>query len=389
MENRRINLLFIVNSLFFGGAEKHVVTLLNSLDTSRFQLSLAYLKNENTLLPQLDLDRVSGKVFCTQTSKKIDWYSIRQLTTYIRESQTDIVVCTNSYSLLYGCLARGMTKRAPRLIEVFHSTELITLKDRLQMLFYRPFFRLSDVLVYVSNNQRDYWRSKLLRGRQDRVINNGIDTGFFLDRYTIAEKNALRKKYDFSENDYVVGICAALRPEKAHGDLLQALAYLNTIGINIKCLLIGDGPQRPKIEAQIVALDLMRDVKISGFIEDVRPSIAACNVMVLASHSETFSISALEAMALSKPMIMSAVGGATEQVIHGENGYLYERGNIPALVDTLMQMRDPKKSAQMGFQARNRVIQNFSLRKMLDAYEQLFVSVMETSAETAEAGNAA
>ncbi len=72
MENRRINLLFIVNSLSFGGAEKQVITLVNQLDTTRFRLSLAYLKNEEELLPELDTKQLDGGVFCCNALSKVD-----------------------------------------------------------------------------------------------------------------------------------------------------------------------------------------------------------------------------------------------------------------------------------------------------------------------------
>src|SRR4051812_24657011 len=106
MDTRRINLLFIVNSLDFGGAEKHTISLLNSLDTGRFRLSLAYLKSEKTLLAQLDMSRLEGGVFCCNVKKKIDFAAIRLLASTIRNDDIDIVVCVNNYSLLYGWLAR-------------------------------------------------------------------------------------------------------------------------------------------------------------------------------------------------------------------------------------------------------------------------------------------
>ncbi len=228
------------------------------------------------------------------------------------------------------------------------------------MLFYRPLFLISDMLVYVCESQKKYWRSRALRAKQDTVIHNGIDVEYFTDRYTAEVKNTFRNNYGFSRDDYVVGLCANMRPEKAHGDLLQAIANLRVAQLDVKCLFIGDGPERTNIEAEIEAMGLAPHVGITGLITDVRAAIASCDVMALVSHHiETFSIAALEAMALEKPMVMTKIGGAAEQIIHGENGYLYKRGDITALADALHQLMESKRRGQMGHHARATVAEKF------------------------------
>lgn len=381
MRDQPIHVLFIVNSLHFGGAEKHVVTLLNSLDSSRFRLSLAYLKDEQALLPQVDLNKLQGRLYCCHISKKLDFQAARRLADQLRDDAVDIVVCTNTYSLLYGWLARRFSRLHPQLVEVFHSTKMGSLKEKMQMLFYRPFFHACDMLVYICENQRHYWRKRVLRAKDETVINNGIDVAHFVDCYTPDEKLLLRRKYGFFADEYVVGLCAALRPEKAHGDILQAIAILKKSKIDVKCLFIGDGPEREKIEDRIHAMGLSQHVSITGFMSDVRPAIAACDVMALISSNETFSIAALESMALGKPMIMSLVGGAAEQVSNGENGYLYARQDIAALANALRKLHDPLKSAAMGDRARLVTAQKFSLAAMSDAYTQLFINLVEKNSE--------
>jgi len=379
MKNERINLLFIVNSLGFGGAEKNVVTLINKLDTARFRVSLAYLKDENELLPELDQTRLDGRVFCCNVSSKIALHAVRRLAQHIRDEAVDIVVCTNTYSLLYGWLARIVAGRSLRLVEVFHTTEFGSIKEKLHMLFYRPLFWVSDTLVYVCENQKKYWRLRVLRARNDTVIHNGIDIDRFTDRYTLDEKNSVRMSYGFRADDYVVGLCALMRPEKAHADLLRAVACLRVTNMSVKCLFIGDGPERSKIEAAIETMDLAPHVGITGLMADVRQTIAACDVMALVSHHvETFSVAALEAMALGKPMVMTEIGGASEQIVDGENGYLYERGDIGALAVALARLMEATKRDQMGNHARSTVARQFSVDTMVDAYDRLFVRLAES-----------
>jgi glycosyltransferase involved in cell wall biosynthesis len=134
-------------------------------------------------------------------------------------------------------------------------------------------------------------------------------------------------------------------------------------------------------------LDLAPQVRITGFMEDVRPLVDMCDVMALVSHGvETFSIAALEAMALQKPMVMSRVGGAAEQVIDGVNGYLYRRGDIDALTEALSRLSDVQQRERMGRQARSIVEQQFSLPLMIDAYERLFSGMTQMGSHASAVG---
>ena len=337
MSASRPGLLFIVNSLEVGGAEKQVVTLLNHLDTRHFRLHLAYLKSADRLLPQLDTGKLDALV-CCNVAHGVELHAIRQLATLIQAYRIDAVVCTNTYSLLYGSLARARARPKPKLATVFHTTLLRTYKEKAQMLLYRRLFRRSDLLIYVSENQRDHWRDWGLRAAADAVVHNGIDVEHFAAARTPRREN-LRARLGLAAEDYVIGLCSGLRPEKAHGDLLNALARLRSRGIAAKALLIGDGSERARIESLARELAVQEHVVITGLQNDVRPYIACCDVMTLVSHTETFSLAALESMALGKPLVMSDIGGASEQVVHGQTGLLFEPRDVAALTEQLATLQ--------------------------------------------------
>ena len=370
-------LLFIVNSLELGGAEKQVVTLLNHLPAGRFRLHLAYLKRRERLLPQLDATRLDALV-CCDIARGIERRAVRQLRELIETRHIDALICTNSYSMLYGFLARRATRRTrPKLVTVFHTTLLRTLKEKAQMLLYTRLFKRNDLLLYVCENQRDYWRDRGLRAAADAVVHNGIDVDYFADRQTPQQKAELRRALGFSEQDYVIGLCSSLRPEKAHGDLLQAIARLRERGTPAKGLFIGDGTERPAIEAQAKALGLREQIVITGLQRDVRPYIGCCDVMTLVSHSiETFSLAALESMALGKPLVMSDIGGASEQVLHGQTGYLFEPGDIDALTGHLQSLASQSLRSRMGSAAQRRVRQLFTLDTMTTGFTEQMVRLV-------------
>lgn len=375
-----IHVLFVVVSQSVGGAELHTASLANGLDKRKFRVSLVHLKDEidgSDALRGLNEDVF---VFCAQVRKKLDVAAVRKLSCFVKSERVDVIVCTNEFALFYGWLTQKISQTRVPLAEIFHTTELRTRKSRLQMAFYRPFFQAADLVVFVCEQQRKYWCSKKLKLVLSAVIHNGIDVARFRNDFSAGEIQAVRAQFKFSPSDFVIGICASLRPEKSHTDLLEAMFLLRQRGHVFKCLIIGDGPERERIERVMASLGLQADVAITGYISDVRKHVAACNIMALVSHYiETFSLSALEAMALERPIIMSEVGGAAEQVSCGYNGQLFPAGDIRALAQAILDVKSGNADGSMGVNARNSVITRFSLSNMLAKYNRTFVSLAERS----------
>src|SRR5262249_12325673 len=144
----------------------------------------------------------------------------------------------------------------------------------------------------------------------------------------------------FFDGEYVIGLSALLRPEKNHVQLVDAVARLRAIGIPARALMIGDGETREAIEERARSLGVASQIVITGLKQDVRPYVAACDVMVLCSLAETFSLSAIESMALSRPVVHSEVGGAAEMIAPGRTGFLFPPGDTEALVGKLAILAD-------------------------------------------------
>jgi glycosyltransferase involved in cell wall biosynthesis len=301
-------------------------------------------------------------------SHRIDSSAVRRLRSLIARRSIDALICTNAYSMLYGHLARS-ARADTRLAAVFHSTLLHSLKERLQMALYARLFNRCDLLVYVCESQRQYWRRHGLHP-PDTVIYNGIDAGFFTARNDREQERAVRNSLELDANDYVVGLCSALRPEKAPTDLVRAIARLRQQGVPAKALFIGDGPERPRIEQAADALGLRPHVRITGLRQDIRPFVACCDVMTLVSHSETFSLAALEAMALGKPVVLSDTGGAAELIVPGEHGFLFEPADIDALAMRLGLLTSPSLREQLGAAAARRVRERFTVQDMATGFSE-------------------
>lgn len=152
--------------------------------------------------------------------------------------------------------------------------------------------------------------------------------------------------------------------EKGHADFLQALAILRDQGRQFSATLAGDGPLRDEVKAAIRRLGLSDWVDITGRLEHRRmlQTIAGADIVVVPSRFEGFGLAAVEAMALSRPVLATAVGGLTEIIEHGRSGVLVPPNDPVAMAHALASLEpDAPLRARLGAGGRRRVEQVFEL----------------------------
>lgn len=363
-----MRLLFVTGSLAAGGAERCSVALLNRLAERGHDCHAVYVKDHADLLGRLKGQR---SAVCLHARRYLDFRALADCARHLARVQPAAVVAANGYALLYAWAALRLARLRVPLVVTYHSTRLLGLKERLQMAAYRPLFWSAACTVFVCEAQMRYWRRRALGSLRNAVIYNGVDTGEFCDR----GNGGRRAQLGFAATDYVIGVCALLRPEKNHLQLVQAVAALRDLGLPAKALLIGDGEMRGAIEARARELGVQHEVVITGLQQDVRPYVEACDAMVLCSHTEAFSMAAIEAMALRKPVVHAQVGGAAEMILPGRNGFLYPAGDTRALVGKLALLSERALCERMGNRARGVVELLFSERAMVDRYERLLAEL--------------
>lgn len=380
MNGNRIHVMFLVVSASMGGAESHSLTLAKGLDRERFEVSLVYLKDEAES-PHAHASAQDGVfVMCAGVERRFDLAAARQMAAFAAARKVDLLVCANPYPLLYAWAVRLFSLRRMPIVEILHSSAPFTRSVALQMGVLRPLFRMSDLLVYVCSSQRAYWEGRRLAARRAAVVHNGVDVMRFRNAFGPAELRRFRRIHGLDEGDYVVGVCGMLREEKGHQDLVHAVGAARMAGTPVKCLMIGDGPMRGAVESTIARLGLGQHVRITGLLEDVRLAIACCDVIAVPSRNETFSIAALESMALGKPLIMSDVGGATELVDHGSNGLLYPCDDVEGLSHHIRTLADRARCEAFGRAGLAKVHRQYSLRHMIQAYECLLARLCPAKA---------
>lgn len=370
-----MKIFFLTGSLVHGGAERHTITLSNRLAERGHECHFAYVKNDPSQLERL---RGAASVRCLHAQKFLDWQAVKALRAELRDKHPDVVVAANQYALMYASFAIKTSGMKVPLAVTYHTTLLRNTKEWLQMLWYRPFFWSADRAIFVCEAQREHWAQRKVYARRNEVIYNGVDLEHWRPG-TAEEKATIRGVLGFAEDDFVVGMSAVLRKEKNHQQLVHAIARLRRRGIPARALLIGDGEMRPAIEARARSLGVAGEVSITGFQQDVRPLVGACDAVALCSTAvETFSLAALEAMALGRPVVHSDVGGAAEMIRPGRNGFLFPVNDTAALVERLAALAERGACQRMGARAREAVEARFSERAMVERYEKTFLELATT-----------
>lgn len=243
---------------------------------------------------------------------------------------------------------------------------------------------LTDYLLLQS--EEDYQLSlnkKFKKPYQIIHLSNGVDIWerFNLEVYSKEELVTLKKSMGIEE-DYIFTFVGRLVKEKGIFELIDAFKEIYSNNSLAKLLLVGGFN---KSERDIDSYNrLLSELKHPGIIylgyrKDIPQIMAISDVFVLPSHREGLPRSIIEAMALNKPVIASNIRGCREEVIHGENGFLFQKGNTNELVYYMQELiRNPKMSKEFGESGRTFVETRFDeevvLKKQLELFERILSS---------------
>lgn len=363
------SVMFLVNALIVGGSERKTVRLANALAADSRRVVIAYLRPPETLLSQVHPAVTTVNL---RRRGKFSIRALRRLAAAIREHDVGTLVAMNLYPALYAVLSRLLYRsRHLRIVISINTTEFATRKDELQMLLYRHILPRADLIAFGAESQRDLWCSRYaLRALPDKtmVLYNGVDTREFSKEGVEAAARA------GPAGRVILGTVGAFRIEKAQVDLVRAVHELTRRGLDVGALIVGDGPERPQIEREIHRLGIEHRVQLVGEVQDVRPYLAIMDVFLLTSVAvETFSNAALEAMAMSCPVLVAQVGGMAEMLRFG-GGMTYPPGDVQSLCDVVTPLVASAHARQaLGEQARDVARKHFSLDRMLSDFRECVV----------------
>jgi glycosyltransferase involved in cell wall biosynthesis len=203
-----------------------------------------------------------------------------------------------------------------------------------------------------------------------RLIYNGID----LDRYDHQEPCCtLRDEYGMEPGSQIVGVVARLEPEKGHQTLLDAWPLVLRDVPDAYLLIVGEGSRRDILEGLTSANRVAHRVVFTGRRDDVPAVTAALDVAVLPSYREAQGLSILEAMALSRPVVASDVGGIPEMIEDGVTGLLVPHDQPEALAAAIVKLLTNHGLADTIARAGHDLVRDrFCVELMVKAIEDIY-----------------
>jgi glycosyltransferase involved in cell wall biosynthesis len=359
-----VDVVMLLTSFAIGGTERQMVELARRLEPSRFRVHLACFHQRGSLLdaipPRIPIREfpVHGFVNVAAVGRFIKFAS------WCRSIDPAIVHTCDLYANIFG-LPGAALAGVP--VRIANRREILTgdkspAKLRTQRLAYRA----AHAVVANSSAARDQLEREGVPSLKLRLITNGLDARRFVP---VTPRPDIRR----------IIMVANLRPEKGQDTLLAAAPRILARYPDASFTFVGDGPRRQALETLTRALGITERVRFMGERGDVAPILAGHDLFVLPSRSEAFPNALIEAMATGMPVVATDVGGIPEVVRPGINGQLVRPDDEHVLADAVLAlMDDPAAAAALGQAARADVERHYTIDRMVERFEQLYLAEIET-----------
>ncbi|MDO8835672.1 MAG: glycosyltransferase [Vicinamibacterales bacterium] len=288
-----------------------------------------------------------------------------------RRQGAGVLHCHQYTPFVYGSLA-GL--RSPRLRLVFteHGRLAGAVPSAKRRVVNSVLSLRAERIVAVSEELRQFMLQEGFPAARVDVIHNGIDPGPEVSPDGRAQARGL---LGLAPHTPVIGTVARLDTVKRLDILVDALAVVRYELPSAHLVIVGDGPERQRLEGLVDERGLRGGVTLTGARHDARALVPAFDVFANTSDSEGVSLTILEAMAASRPVIATRVGG-TPEVLTPHTGVLVPPGDSRAAAGAVAALlRDPAARQALGDAARQRVVEHFSFARMAQRYLEAYRGV--------------
>lgn len=348
-----------LTSFWPGGTERQTLELVRRLDRRRFTVHVACFHRDGTWLPlaERDADSVTEFPVTSFTATR----TLRTAAAFRLWCRSKRLAVLHAGDLYANIFALPLAAAAGVPVRIGSRRELNPDKTAGQLVAQRGAYAFAHWIVANSTAAVARLRREGVRRRHIAHIPNGIDVDTF---FPSAAARPLRR----------LVTVARLRPEKGHDILIDAAVWITRAFPDASLTIIGDGPLRDTLAGRIAARGLDGRVKLEGHVDDVAAALREHDVFVLASRSEAFPNSVIEAMASGMPVVASGVGGIPELVEHGRSGVLVRPDRPEELAHAVIELlRRPSFAHALGRKARVDVLARYSFDRMVDEFEALYL----------------
>ncbi len=352
--------LYVESGSGHGGAPACLASLLKCLDRRTYRPLVAYY-HEGVGIKRIQKMGVATR----RVSPRRAWWELVRL---MQRERVDVVHFNNElYSHVPGILAARWMRR-PCVVHL-RGIRPLTRRERWAIPLVRQF-------IVISKIARHHYLADGLPAPRTTLVYDGVDLSEFDGQLN---REAARRAVGAGPNDLVIGMVSRLVPKKGQQDLLEALARLSRELPQVRGVLVGGDTGRGQrylktLQRHARALGLDERVVFTGWRGDIPQLTAGFDIAAQASHyTEGFGTSVMEAMALGKPVVATAVGGIPELVEAERTGLLVPPGQPVALAHALRRLvLNPDERLRMGRAGRARVEQLFDQRHQVMRLEAVY-----------------
>jgi glycosyltransferase involved in cell wall biosynthesis len=366
---RRIRVIHLVEDLRVGGQEKVLATIVASLNPYQFDVQVWCLTRSGEVGQWLERSGIAVHTLHLWSYHRP--LNVVRLAWRLRRSRVDLLHTHGGFAGTFGRLAAILAGLRGVVAHV-HTTDF-SLKRR-HILIQRFLARFTRHVICISDAVRHFAETvECIPAAKTCVIYNGVDR-FDED---VRPKEESRRVWGFGPEDCVLASVGALVANKGHRILIDAMRLLAPQFPALRLLIVGDGPLRTKLEEKVRRLNLSKNIRFTGILQDVHSVLAVADIFVLPTlYREGLSLAILEAMQRGLPVISTWIGGIPEAVAHNHSGLLVPAGDVRAFGDAIAQLvADNRRRRSMGEAGRKRFEERFTAERMVAQIESLYTSM--------------
>ena len=365
-----LKVLHICDSLSVGGAERLILGMVEQTNRSRFEFHVCSLKVIRNDYLRPDFERLSVPLYSVNAKR---FYSIRtfqEIARYVREHDIDMIHTQLTSADIIGRIV-GMITGRPVISTLQNDPQDYNRErldrrwlERLTMRFCRPY------LVAVSHRIREMFVKEWnVPVEALDVIYNAVS----MEQYLQIPEGTPTSEVATGPTITTIG---RLTTQKAQHHLLEAARIVIDQCPDTRFMIVGQGELEESLKAQAYMLGISDNVTFTGPRRDIPNILAQSDIFVLSSLWEGLPLTAIEAMASARAVVLTDVGGNRELVETGSNGLIVPPGDVPTLAEALLVLvNDEQRRIAFGRAARERVRVDFSIETVTRQYEALYEAI--------------
>jgi L-malate glycosyltransferase len=367
--DRQVRILHLFVTLPVGGAENLFLSILRRLNPEIYSSVVCCIGERGEIGDQVAEMGIPLVELHLMNKAGRDGRVVPALVDLVRRERIDLVHSQLYHANLYGRLA-ARKAGVPAVISIHNTYD----KHKLHRQIVNWYLGRHTAAIITGSDdiKRDVVRYDHVSPSLIEVIPNSVDIS--RSASTLSKLDA-RTRLGLGVHDLVLGTLGRLEEQKGHRYLIESLALLRQRGMVARLLLVGEGRERPALEAQIASLDLEQQIMLLGTRDDLGDLFRAMDVFVMSSLWEGLSLAMLSAMAAGLPIVATSVGGVSQVFCNDEYGYSVPAGDAVALADKIAEcFANLRAAAAKGEKGAQHIKTNYSdeamVRRVSDIYER-------------------